>query len=79
MSLDWNYKGEMVDISMPGYISKALTRYQHNYPKRPQYQPYKSTPIQYGAKVQHVVEPDTSAPLTKYQIKNVQDIVSTLI
>ena len=48
-------------------------------PTRPQYQPYKYTPIQYGAKVQHAVEPDTSDPLTKYQDKHVQEIVGTLL
>ena len=40
---------------------------------------YKSTPIQYGAKVQHIVEPDTSPHLTKDQIQNVQDIIGTLL
>ena len=64
---------------MPGYISKALTKYQHDIPPRPQHQPYKYTPIQYGAKVQNDIEPDTSAPLKKYQIKHVQDIVGTLL
>ena len=36
-------------------------------------------PIQYVIKAQHVVEPDTSSPLTKYQIKHVQDIIGTLL
>ena len=69
----------MIDFFVPGCISKALPKYQQAIPARPQHQPYKSTPIQYGANVQHVVEPDTSAPLTKDQIKNVQDIDSTLL
>ena len=63
---------------MPGHISKALLKYQHVIPPLPQNQPYKFTPIQYGAKVQLVVEPDTSAPLTKDQIKHVQYIIGTL-
>ena len=64
---------------MPGYIIKALTKYQHAIPERPQHQPYKYTSIQYGANIRHIVEPDTSAPLTKGQIKHVQDIVCTLL
>ena len=79
MSLNWDYKGQMVDLSMPGYINKVITKYQHTIPQRPQHHPYKYTPIQYGAKFQHVVEPDTSAPLTKDQIKKFQDIFGTLI
>ena len=77
--LNWDYKGEMVDLSMHDCIRKSLTKYQHAIPTRPQNQPYKSTPIQYGAKVQHVVEPDPSAPLTKHQIKHIQDIFGTLL
>ena len=69
----------MVDLSIHGYISKALTNYQHAIPPRPKHHPYKSTLIQYGTKFQHVIESDTSAPLNKYQIKNVQYIVGTLL
>ena len=54
-SLEWDYKGRMVDLSMPGYINKALPNYQHYIPSRPKHHPYKSTPIQYGAKVQQIV------------------------
>ena len=69
----------MVNLSMPGFINKALTKNQHAIPPRPQHQPYISTPIQYVAKAQHVVELNTSTPLTKYQIKHVQYIVVTLL
>ena len=69
----------MVNLSMHGYIRKAQTKYQHSILPFPQHQPYKSTPIQYGAKVQHVVEPDTFFPLTKDKIKHVIDIVGTLL
>ena len=79
VSLDWNYKGKMFDFSMIGYISKALIKYQHHFHNHTQHQPYKSTPIQYGAKVQNIVELDTYPPLTKYQIKHVQDNFGTLL
>ena len=69
----------MFNLSIPGYIIKALTKYQHAIPPRPQHQPYKSTYIQYGAKVQQVIEPYASTPLTKDQIKHFQDIVGTLL
>jgi endonuclease I len=28
--LEWNYDLGYVDISMPGYVEKQLTRYNHN-------------------------------------------------
>ena len=43
----------------------------------PQHQPYKHVPIQYGARVQRV-DVDTSEPLSKANIKRIQDIVGTL-
>ena len=79
MSLDWDWKGEMFNLSILEYIIKALTKYQHAIPPRPQHQPYKSTYIQYGAKVQQVIEPYASTPLTKDQIKHFQYIVGTLL
>ncbi len=63
---------------MPGYIGKALTKYQHLHPTVPQHAPYKTTTIQYGTKVQRVEE-DKSPPLMPEQIKWVQNIVRTLL
>jgi hypothetical protein len=63
---------------MPDYISKALLKYQHQLPSKPQHAPYKATPIQFGAWVQTVTM-DTTAPLSKECIKCVQDIVGTLL
>ena len=63
---------------MPGYIPKALTKYQHPHPTTPQHPPYQSTPIQYGTKVERMEE-ENSPPLTEKEIKHVQDIVGTLL
>jgi hypothetical protein len=64
---------------MPGYINKALTKYQHPKPVTPHHHaPYKAALIQYGARVQRV-EVDTTQPLTPKEIKRVQDIVGTLL
>ncbi len=63
---------------MPGYINKALTKYQHPKLVSPQHNPYKVAPIQYGARVQRVVV-NTTQPLTPKEIKRVQDIVGTLL
>ncbi len=63
---------------MPGYINKALTKYQYPKPVSPQHAPYKAAPIQYGAWVQRV-EVDTTQPLTLKEIKCIQDIIGTLL
>ncbi len=76
--LTWNYMLRHVDCHMPGYISKALTKYQHPKPVTPPHAPYKVAPIQYGARIQRV-EVDTTQPLTPKDIKRVQDIVGTLL
>ncbi len=76
--LTWNYSQGHVDCHMPGYINKALTKYQHPKPVSPQHAPYKVAPIQYGARVQRV-EVHTTRPLTPKEIKRVQDIVGILL
>jgi hypothetical protein len=76
--LNWQYNKKQVDIAMPNYIEKALTKYGHKKPRRPQHAPHKHTPIQYGAKVQ-MVQVNNSPPLNAKQTKRVQDIVGTLL
>ncbi len=65
-------------LSMPGYINKALKKYQHPTPMAPQDAPYATAPVQYGAKVQQV-ETNTTSPLSPAKLKQVQDIVGTLL
>jgi hypothetical protein len=77
--LDWDYKHRTVNLSMPTYISKALTRFQHSPPLKPQHSPYQSSPIQYGTKVQLTKDPDTSPKLSPAQIKHIQQVVGTLL
>ncbi len=79
--LAYNSPGNMrkdIDCHMPGYINKALTKYQHPKPVTPQHALYKAASIQYGARVQRV-EVNTTQPLTPKEIKHIQDIVGTLL
>jgi hypothetical protein len=66
--LTWNYTLGHIDCHMPGYINKALKKYQHPKPVSPQHAPYKAALIQYGARVQRV-EVDTTQPLFPKEIK----------
>jgi hypothetical protein len=43
--LTWNYVQGQVDCHMPGYINKALAKYQHPKLVSPQHAPYKAAPI----------------------------------
>jgi hypothetical protein len=52
--LTWNYTLGHIDCHIPGYINKALTKYQYPKPVSPQHAPYKAAPIQDGAQVQRV-------------------------
>lgn len=78
--LKWNYDVSLphVNLSMPGYIAKTLTKFQHPDPMKPQHAPHKHTPIDYGAKVQHAVT-DDSPPLLHQQIKRVMNVMGMLL
>jgi hypothetical protein len=39
ITLKWDYKHKTCDISMPGYVSNVLSKFQHDAPKHPQYTP----------------------------------------
>ncbi len=52
LTLDWDYEGGKVHMSMPGYVKKALDRFQHTKPKKPQHQPHPHIPPNYGATTQ---------------------------
>ena len=65
LTLKWDYKGQMVHLSMPGYLPKALIWFKHPIPSKPQDQPYPHIKPNYGAKTQHTAAEDTSPPLDK--------------
>jgi hypothetical protein len=68
VKLTWDYKQRHVDCSMPGYIDKALKKYQHPTLTAPQAAPFVAAPVQYGAKVQRVKTGATS-PLSPAELK----------
>jgi hypothetical protein len=39
MYLKWDYKNRTCNISMPGYVSNVLSKFQHDAPKHPQHTP----------------------------------------
>ncbi len=59
---------------MPGYVTKALTRFQHPPPVISQDQLYLHTKPNYGAKTQHAMAEDTTPPLDKAGKKFIQEV-----
>jgi hypothetical protein len=59
INLEWNYK-HWVDIAMPVYAIKNLTRYNYPPPLKPQHWPYMPNPITYGKDNQTTTPSNTS-------------------
>ena len=68
-----------MDISIPTYIPKVLTRFAHSIPKKPQHNPYKPFPKKYGKAAQDPLPVDDSEPLDLAGLKRVQQIVGSLL
>jgi hypothetical protein len=60
MSLKWDYKTRTCDISMPGYVSNVLSKFQHDAPKHPQHTPSKYVTPVYGASTQYATKDPNS-------------------
>jgi hypothetical protein len=79
MTLDWDYRARTCAVSMPGYVQRALDRFAHPTPDRPQHAPSPWTPPQYGVKVQVAPDDDASPLLDKKQITRLQEIIGVFL
>jgi hypothetical protein len=79
MTLTWDYKNRTCDISMPGYIDRALHRFSHPQPSRPQHAPHAWQRPIYGARTQYATDEDTSPLLSSTDTKRVQEVLGTLL
>jgi hypothetical protein len=78
MTLKWDYKNRTCDISMPGYISNVLSKFQHDAPKHPQDTPsWYVTPV-YGAKTQYAMK-DKTPPLRAQQFLTIQKVTGSIL
>jgi len=78
MDLKWDYKNRTCDVSMENYVTKALQKFQHKISNRKYHSPSKYTPPKYGQKIQ-MTQTDTSKPLTKTEIKDLQKVIGTFL
>ena len=79
LTLDWDYKLRKVHISMPEYIEKALIRFGHTSPNKPQLQPHPHTLPAYGATIHYAKCIDQSSKATKEQQKYIQQVIGVLL
>jgi hypothetical protein len=90
-SVDWDAKqhcgltlifdciNRTCNISIPGYIERALQQFQHPTPQRPQHAPHAWVKSHNGAKTQYVPLDDASPPLDAADTKRVQEVLGTLL
>ena len=79
LHLDWNYQKNYVDISMPGYITKVLHKFKHVQPPKIQHAPHKWAEPVYGKQQQMAILEDNDPILPPDKIKEVQQIVGSLL
>jgi hypothetical protein len=79
ITLNWDYKNRTVDLSMRNYVSKALPKFQHPAPYRPEHAPHDWTKPAYGQQQQFVTPHDDSDPPDQDGIKCVQQVVGTFL
>jgi hypothetical protein len=78
MNLKWYYKHRTCDISMPGYVSNVLSKFQHDAPKHPQHTLSRYVTPVYGAKTRYVTK-DETPPLTAQHCLTIQKITGSVL
>jgi hypothetical protein len=78
MTLRWDYKNRTCVISMPGYVSNVLSKFQHDSPKHPQHTPSRYVSPVYGAKTQYLSKYETP-PLMAKQCLTIQKVTGSVL
>jgi hypothetical protein len=79
MTLSWDYIHSTVDISMPGYVAKALEHFQHAPTRRDDHSPHAWSKPVYGAQPQLTSPVDDTALLPPSALTRIQEITGTLL
>jgi hypothetical protein len=78
MTLKWDYNKRTCDISMHGYVSNLLIKFQHDSPKHPQDTPSRYVTPVYGAKTQYTTK-DETPPLKAQQCITIQKVTGSIL
>jgi hypothetical protein len=79
MQLGWQRILQKVHLLMPTYVKKALQRFQHPPPTKPQNQPHPSVKKTYGAKVQYTKPSNKDPQLDKAGKKFIQEVTGVFL
>jgi hypothetical protein len=79
MTLNWDYIHSTVDISMPGYVAKALECFQHTPTRRAEHSPHAWSKPVYGTHPQLTSPVDDTALLPQSALTRIQEITGTLL
>jgi hypothetical protein len=79
MTLKWDYVNRTVDISMPGYVERALQRFGHHKPPKPEHSPHAWNKPQYGARIQFTEATDMSSPLSRSAILRLMEVIGVFL
>jgi hypothetical protein len=78
MTLKWDYDKRICDISMHGYVSNVLSKFQHDSPNHPQHTPSRYITPFYGAKTQYATR-DETPPLSAQQCLTIQKVTGSVL
>ena len=80
MHLKWDYESLLrsVELSIPNYVRRALTRFMHIACKYSQHSPHPFTPPTYGAK-QQFSDPITDTTLSPSEKKWIEEVVGVFL
>jgi hypothetical protein len=78
VTLKWDYKNRTCDISMPGYVSHVLSKFQHDTPKHLQHASSRYVTPVYGAKTQDATK-DETPPLTAKKCLTIQKVTRSVL
>jgi hypothetical protein len=78
MTLKWDDNKRICDISMPGYVSNILSKFQHDSHKHPQHTPSRYVTPVYGTKTQYATW-DETPPLTAQQCITIQKVTVSVL
>ena len=80
LTLDWDYVNRTLDVSMPGYVERALQRFAHTQdPSQPSNSPHQYQAPTFGQKIQFATSPDVSPTLDAKSKTRIQEIIGVFL
>lgn len=79
LTLQWDYQKRTCDVSLPRYVERALQRFVHPIPAKPEDSPYRWSRPDYGSRIQYAKDPDTTNPIDPVGKKFVQEVIGVFL